>query len=59
MYNLIEYSDDYLKILECLWQLQRDDPELNDDGTLAGNFPNRSVQFKYKQTITGSTREIV
>ena len=26
MYNLIDYSDDYLKTLGSLWQLYRDEP---------------------------------
>ena len=29
MYNLIEYSNDYLKISGCLWQNCRDDPNYN------------------------------
>ena len=46
MYNLIEYSDNYSKTSESLWQYYRDDP--NDNIT-------QSESFKYKFKITGKT----
>ena len=46
MYNLIEYSDNYSKTSESLWQYYKDDP--NDN--LA-----RSESFKSKIKITGKT----
>ena len=46
MYNLIEYSDYYLKTSGCLWQYYRDDS--NDNVT-------QSESFKYKTKITGKT----
>ena len=46
MYNLIEYSDNYLKTSESLWQYYRD--YLNDKIT-------QSESFKYKIKITGET----
>ena len=46
MYNLIEYSDNYLKTLGSLWQYYRDEP--NDNIT-------RSELFKCKTKITGKT----
>ena len=46
MYNLIEYSDNYAKISENLWQYYRDEP--NDN--LAD-----SESFKSKIKITGKT----
>ena len=46
MYNLIEYSDNYSKTSESLWQYYKDDP--ND------NLAN-SESFKYKVKITGKT----
>ena len=46
MYNLIEYSDDYLKTSGSLWQYYKDEP--ND--TIAD-----SESFKSKVKITGKT----
>ena len=46
MYNLIEYSDNYLKTSGSLWQYYRDDP--NDSIT-------GSESFKYKIKVTGKT----
>ena len=46
MYNLVEYSDNYLKAFRCFWQYYKDEP--NDN--LAD-----SESFKSKVKITGST----
>ena len=46
MYNLIEYSDNYLKTLGSLWQFYRDGQ--NDNIT-------ESESFKYKIKIAGKT----
>ena len=46
MYNLIEYSNNYLKKLGILWQYYKDEP----NGNLAD-----SELFKSKVKITGST----
>ena len=46
MYNLIEYSDNYVKKCESLWQYYRDEPNNN----LADSEP-----FKSKIKITGKT----
>ena len=46
MYNLIEYSDNYAKTSESLWQYFRDEP---DDNLAA------SESFKSKIKITGKT----
>ena len=46
MYNLIEYSDNYLKTSESLWQYYKDDP---NDNII------RSESFKSKIKITGKT----
>ena len=51
MYNLVEYSDNYSKTSENVWQYYRDESALNDAGALA-NFPGNSASFKYKQKIT-------
>ena len=54
MYNSIEYSDNYSKTLESLWQYYRDEPALTNAGTVA-NFSaaNDSASFKFKQKTTG------
>ena len=50
MYNLIEYSNAYLKILGCLWQCFRDKPAIQTDGIIidipANNNNNNSFKFK-------------
>ena len=46
MYNLIEYSNNYLKTSERLWQYYRDEP--NDNLT-------DSESFKSEIKITGNT----
>ena len=56
MYNLIKYSDNYSKTSGSLWQYYRDKPALNDDSNIA-NYPGNSALFKFKQKITGSTRD--
>ena len=47
MYNLIEYSKNYRKTTQSLWNYYRDEPD-NDDIT-------NSKSFKYKTSITGNT----
>ena len=57
MYNLIEYSNNYIKTLESLWQCYRDEPALNNNGAVI-HFPaanNNSASFKSKRKIVGST----
>ena len=51
MYNLIEYSDNYAKICESLWQYFRDEP---DDNNIED-----SESFKFKVKITGKTHNNV
>ena len=56
MYNLLEYSKNYSKTSDSLWNYYRDEltDEINDN-----NSPNKNVinskSFKYKTSITGST----
>ena len=38
MYNLIEHSDAYSKISGSLWQYDRDEPALNNNGDIT-EFP--------------------
>ena len=46
MYNLIEYSDNYVKTPGSLWQYYRDEPNDNLED---------SESFKFKIKITGKT----
>ena len=55
MYNLIEYSDNYLKRSGSLWKYYRDEPSI-DNANLIFDFTganHNSKPFKYKQKITG------
>ena len=54
LYNLIEYSSNYLKTSGSLWQCYSDEPALTNAGTVA-NFSsvnNNSASFKFKQKKT-------
>ena len=59
MYNLLEYSKNYIKTIGLLYNYDRD--ELTDDGN--NNFANRNVvnsnAFKYKNKIIGNTYDEV
>ena len=59
MYNLLEYSKNYLKTSCSFWNYYRDEltDETNDDNGLNKNVIN-SKYFKYKTSITGSTHNI-
>ena len=46
MYNLIEYSDNYVKTSGSLWQYYRDEPN---------NVLVNSESLKFKVRITGKT----
>ena len=55
MYNLIEYSDAYLKTSGCSWQCYRDEPSLDNNKNII-DFPtnnNKSILSRFKQQITG------
>ena len=57
MYDLIEYSNIYLKTLGNLWQYDRDKPALNNNNNVI-DFPannSNSISFKFKQQITEQT----
>ena len=46
MYNLIEYSDNYSKTSESLWQYCKDIPAVNNDGNIVGfNGANATDSF--------------
>ena len=54
MYNLIEYSDAYLKISGYSWQYYRDEPSLDNNRNII-DFPtnNKGILSRFKQQITG------
>ena len=57
MYNLIEYTNSYLKTSGRLWQYYRDEPALDNNVNII-DFPddrNNSDSFKYKQKGNGQT----
>ena len=50
MYNLIEYSDNYSKTSESLWQYCKDIPAINDNGNIVNfNGVNDTDSFKFKE----------
>ena len=54
MYNLVEYSDVYLKTSGSLWQYYKDEPTLDSSNNIVV-FPsnnNNSISFEFKQQIT-------
>ena len=54
MYNLVEYSDVYLKTSGSLWQYYKDEPTLDNSNNIVV-FPsnnNNSISFEFKQQIT-------
>ena len=56
MYNLIEYSDKYLKTSRSLWQYFRDEPFTADNGNIIDVSDDAdSTSFKYKQKIRRPT----
>ena len=56
MYNLIEYSDNYSKTSESLWQYCKDIPAVNNNDDIV-NFieANATDLFHSKAKITGQT----
>ena len=56
MYNLIEYSDNYPKTSESLWQYCKDIPAVNIAGNIVDfTATNTTDSFKFKTKITGQT----
>ena len=56
MYNLIEYSDNYVKTTGSLWQYCKDIPARNDDNKIVVFTENNTTDsFKFKAKITGQT----
>ena len=56
MYNLIEYSEKYLKTSGSLWQYYKDESFIDNNGNIIDVPDNPdNTSFKYKQKITGQT----
>ena len=54
MCNVIEYSDNYSKTSESLWQYCKDIPAVNNNGDVVDfNGPNATDSFNFKAKITG------
>ena len=48
LYNLIEYSDNYIDSSGCFYQLKRDESPINDTGNTLNVALDNSASFKYK-----------
>ena len=56
MYNLIEYSDNYVKTIGSLWQYCKDIPARNaNDEIIVFDANNTTDSFKFKAKMTGQT----
>ena len=55
MYNLTEYSDNYSKTSESLWQYYKDDP--NDNLTDSESFKSK-VKITRKTSNNGNTKDV-
>ena len=57
MHNSTEYTDNYWKTSESLWLYYRDEPFISDNGNITDVADDHnSISFKYKQKITGQTK---
>ena len=56
MYDLIEYSDNYLKTCVSLWQYCKDIPAVDNNGAIV-NFAENNLtdSFNFKARMTGQT----
>ena len=56
MYNLIEYSDNYLKASGSLCQYRKEIPAVNNEGDIADfNGANATDSFNFKTKMAGQT----
>ena len=55
MYNLIEYSDNYVKTSGSLWQYCKDIPAINNNNNIDFAENNLSDSFNGKLKFTGQT----
>ena len=57
MHSSTEYTDNYWKTSESLWLYYSDEPFISDNGNITDVADDHnSVSFKYKQKITGQTK---
>ena len=56
MYNVIEYSDNYPKTSEILWQYCKDIPDVDNNNAIV-NFAENDItdSFNFKAKMTGQT----
>ena len=58
MYNLLEYSDNYLKTSGSLWQYSKEIPAVNNVGNIVDfDGANAINSFNFKKKITGKTND--
>ena len=58
MHNLIEYSDNYSKKSEILWQYCKDIPAVNNNGNIVDfDGANATDSFSFKTKTTGQTND--
>ena len=55
MYNLIEYSDNYSKTSESLWQYCKDIPAVDNNAIVDFTDNNLTDSFNFKVKMTGQT----
>ena len=55
MYNVIEYSDNYSKTSESLWQYCKDIPAVNNGAIIDFNEANVTDSLNFKEKILGQT----
>ena len=56
VYNLIEYSDNYLETSGSLWQYCKEIQAVNNVGNIVGfNGANATDSFNFKTKITGQS----
>ena len=55
MYKLLEYSDNYSKTSESLWQYYRSEPALNDGNIVDFDGHNITDPIRFKAKITNTT----
>ena len=58
IYDLTEYSDNYMKLSGSLWQYYRDEPFIGNNGNIIDahdDLDNAPIKYKQKITIKKST----
>ena len=55
MYNLIEYSDNYMITSGSLWQYCKDIPAVDNNNAIVNFTENLTDSFNFKVKMTGRT----